>query len=681
MDLEFKQTHLPAQIQTPLPDSTLLLRSFTGREAISQLFSFELDLIAQNHKTVEFEKLLGQKVTIGLEMPHDRGKRYWNGIVQRFSRGGRGVDFTSYRAALVPSVWLLTKITRARIFQNMAVPDILRKVFTGFDVGYELTGRYEPHDFCVQYRESDFDFASRLMEEEGIFYFFKHSSGGHKMVVADTPQSHPDLQPERDVIFEELAGGARDEERVHAFEKVQELRSGKYTLWDNTFLLPRRALDAEARTLESVQAGATTHKLNVGGNDKLELYDYPGGYALRYDSGTTPSRVQRVFEDNRRTVGIRMQQEAAPALTIEGNGNCRHFVSGYKFSLQRHFNDDGQYVITAVDHMFSQANEFSVEDAGVDAGAIYENRFECIPAALPYRPQRLTPVPSVHGTQTATVVGPAGEEIYTDEYARVKVQFHWDREGKNNADSSCWVRVATSWAGSNWGAISLPRIGQEVVVDFLEGNPDRPIVIGSVYNAEQMPPYALPAKRTQSTIKSRSSKGGAPSNFNEIRFEDLKGSEQMFLHGEKDMDLRVKNDLREFVKRDRHLVVEGSQKELVKGNKDVHAQGVHKQKVDGDVHLIAGGKRNEKVGTVLAVEAGTEIHLKAGSKIIIEGGQQVSIKGAGGFIDIGPAGVTIQGTMVKINSGGAAGSGSGSNPQEPADPDVADDGTKVGKLN
>ncbi|MCL4853898.1 MAG: type VI secretion system tip protein VgrG, partial [Bryobacteraceae bacterium] len=295
--------------------------------------------------------------------------------------------------------------------------------------------------------------------------------------------------------------------------------------------------------------------------------------------------------------------------------------------------------------------------------------------------QRLTPVPQVHGTQTATVVGPAGEEIYTDEYARVKVQFHWDREGKNNADSSCWVRVATSWAGSNWGAISLPRIGQEVVVDFLEGNPDRPIIIGSVYNAEQMPPYALPAKRTQSTIKSRSSKGGAPSNFNEIRFEDLKGSEQMFLHGEKDMDLRVKNDLREFVKRDRHLVVAGSQKELVKGNKDVHAQGVHKQKVDGDVHLIAGGKRNEKVGTVLAVEAGTEIHLKAGGKIIIEGGQQVSVKGAGGFIDIGPAGITIQGTMVKINSGGAVGSGSGSSPQEPADPDVADDGTKVGKLN
>ena len=226
-----------------------------------------------------------------------------------------------------------------------------------------------------------------------------------------------------------------------------------------------------------------------------------------------------------------------------------------------------------------------------------------------------------------------------------------------------------------------PRIGQEVVVNFLEGDPDQPLIVGSVYNADQMPPYELPKYKTLSGVKSRSTLGGSPPNFNEIRFEDKKGEEQVFINAEKDMDLRVENDSREFIGKNRHLIVKANQTELVEADKHVHVKGKHVEKIDGDLSLTVGGKRQEKIGTVDTVEAGQEIHLKAGMKVIIEAGLQISLVGPGGFVDIGPSGVTIQGTMVLINSGGAAGSGSQSTPENPKDPDVADDGTKRTKLN
>jgi len=279
------------------------------------------------------------------------------------------------------------------------------------------------------------------------------------------------------------------------------------------------------------------------------------------------------------------------------------------------------------------------------------------------------------------------------------VQFYWDRLGKDNEKSSCWIRVSQPWAGKNWGAMWIPRIGQEVIVSFLEGDPDRPLITGRVYNAEQMPPYTLPDNQTVSTFKSRSSKGGGTSNFNELRFEDKKGSEQIFMNAEKDMDLRVEKDSREFVGANRHLIVKTNQQEMVEGDKSGHVKGNHLEKIDGDMSLKISGDQSEKVGgsysfqvgqavdekigTKHATEAGQEIHLKAGMKVIIEAGMQVSLKGPGGFVDIGPTGVTIQGTMVLINSGGSAGSGSGASPKDPKDPkdpDQADDGSKFGKM-
>ncbi|MFB3830026.1 MAG: type VI secretion system Vgr family protein [Bryobacteraceae bacterium] len=486
----FVHADRPMVLKTPAGEDALILVGFQAHEAISELFHLRMELVSQQ-PNVEFDKLLGQSVTVEWDIGQDE-PRCFNGIVTRFSQAERTVGFTRYSMEVVPKIWTLTRRARSRIFQHLTVPDILRKVLEGFDVRYELTGQYEQRDYCAQYRETDFQFLSRLMEEEGIYYFFEHTSDGHKLVVADNPQSHPDLPGDASIIYEEISGGKRDEERISSWEKTQELRSGKYTLWDHCFELPGKNLEASKTIQDTVQINRTTHKLRVGGNDQFELYDYPGGYAQRFD-GVTPgggdnaSDIQKIFQDNQRTVEIRMQAEAAPSLVIQGGGDVQAFTSGYKFNLTRHFSDDGRYVLTSVDHF---AHQPLGSEERAEEGFRYENRFTAIPHAVPFRPRRITPVPLVRGTQTATVVGPAGEEIYTDKYGRIRVQFHWDREGKKDVNSSCWVRVATLWAGKQWGMVHIPRIGQEVVVDFLEGDPDRPIVIGSVYNAEQMPPYA-----------------------------------------------------------------------------------------------------------------------------------------------------------------------------------------------
>jgi type VI secretion system secreted protein VgrG len=674
------QADRPLSVTTPLGKDALLLIGFQGAESLSRLFSYQLDMLAQNDTTIAFDRLLGQPITVRLAMPDDE-ERFFNGICKRVGQGERDETFTRYRMEIVPQLWRLAKKAQSRIFQHLSVPDILKKVLDGLDVAWEIQGSFQPRDYCTQYRETDFNFASRLMEEEGIYYFFKHADGSHKMVVANSPASHVALPVASRLIYEELAGGGRDESRIVSWQKTQELRSGKYTLWDHCFELQNRNLESQSAVTDSVAAGRVTHKLNVGGNDKLEIYDFPGEYAQRFDGvdpggGDRSADLQHIFEDGRRTTAIRMEEETLPSVTIEGRSTCRNLMSGHRFTLERHFNADGQYVLTSVQHAATLGLDY--RSGGADRFE-YRNSFTCVPFAAPNRPARTTPKPFVQGSQTATVVGPGGEEIFTDKYGRVKVQFHWDREGQHDQNSSCWVRVAQNWAGKRWGIIFIPRIGQEVIVDFLEGDPDQPIITGRVYNADQMPPYQLPKEKTKSTIKSNSTKGG--NGFNELRFEDLKGKEQVFFHAERDMDERVKHDSREWVGNERHLIVKANQQEHVEGDKHGHVNGNHVEKIDGDMSLTVGGKSNEKIGTIWAAESGQEIHLKAGMKIIIEAGVQISLIGPGGFVDIGPAGVTIQGTMVLINSGGAPGVGSGSSPETPKDPDVADDGTKTGKLN
>lgn len=694
----YTQANRPLAVDTPLGEDVLLLVGITGHEAISQLFSFQLELLAEDNSKVKFEKLLGMPIRLTLQLPEEK-KRYFNGICSWVSQGVRDEPFTRYRMEVVPKFWFLTKVARSRIFQHLNVPDILQKVFEGLDVTLEIRGTFHPRDFCVQYRETDFNFASRLMEEEGIFYFFKHTADGHKMVVANSPDSHPDLEPLSTIIYEEVVGGVREEERIRAWEKRQELRSGKYTLWDHCFEKPHEKLEGQLTILDSLPVGSVNHKLKLSANDPLEIYDYPGAYAQRFDGvdkggGDRTADLNKIHtEDSERTTKIRMEQETLPGLVIKGNSNCRHFVSGHKFVLQRHFDADGEYVLTGVTH--------SAQLSGYRSGEgefYYENGFSCIPfnVNFPFVPPQVTPKPTVQGTQTAVVVGPPGEEIFTDKYGRIKVQFHWDREGGMDADSSCWIRVVQPWAGKKWGIIVIPRISMEVAVGFEEGDPDRPIVLGSVYNADMMPPYDLPAEQTKSTNKSMSSKGGE--GFNEIRFEDKKGSEQVFIHGEKDQDIRIKNDRREWIGNDRHLVVKRDKREQIDRDEENLVKRDQIEEIGRDHHLLIKGKEaieingghsfrvsgpvNERFAKNHNEETAMSIHIKAGMNIIIEAGTQISLKVGGNFIDISPAGIAIKGTMVQINSGGAAGSGPGAAPVAPKEvkkADIADD-AKPGSL-
>jgi len=540
---KYGQADRPIAVTTPLGKDVLLLAGFRGHETISQLFTFQLDFLAESTADIAFDKILGQSVTVETRLINNE-KRYLNGIVKRFSQGGRDdLDFIRYQGELVPKIWLLTKTVRSRTFQHITVPDILKKVFQGYDVSYEIHSIFRPRDYCVQYRESDFDFASRLMEEEGIYFFFKHTASGHQMVVTD--HSTPVLPGQSTLIYEELTGGVRDEQRVLSWEKSQELRSGEYTLWDHNFELPTKNLEAKQKTVETVTVGKVLHKLKVGGNDKLEVYEYPGGFAGRFDGidrggGPQPAEIQHIFEDSARTVKIRMEQETVAGLEIRGKSNCGQLSAGFKFTLTRHFNADGPYLLTRVEHDARLGGNYR-SDAVLPFR--YENQFICLPAALRYRPQRLTRTPVIPGTQTATVVGPAGQEIFVDRYGRVKVQFHWDREGKKDAASSCWVRVAQFWAGKGWGAFFWPRIGHEVVVMFEDGDPDQPLIVGSVYNAENLPYFTLPAMKKFAGIKSSTTDGNAQENFNGIVLVDEDGKEHMALHSERHMVINAEYDI------------------------------------------------------------------------------------------------------------------------------------------
>ena len=466
-------------ITTPLGSDVLVLTGFSGREAISQLFDFHLDLVAANGAQVPFEALLGRPATVSLTLPTG-GKRFFSGIISRFGQGSRGLTFTSYRAELVPSFWLSTRRQTSRIFQQLSVPDILQQLLADIPVEFRLEGAFEPRNYCVQYRETDFEFASRLMEEEGIFYFFEHGSDGHQLVVANSPRGNTDVPGPSSIVFDPTGARRSSSAAVFQWEANQELRSGLYALRDYNFELPDSSLEEHASIQDSVQVGAVPHRLKLPVNEGLEIYDYPGGYAKRFDGidpggGEQPDELQKIFADGQRTVAIRMQEEAVPSIDVSGAATAPQLTPGYAFTLQQQFNGNGRYVLTSVDH------SAQVSPTG---DVTYTNQFRCIPDTLPFRPARRTARPAIQGTQTAVVVGPAGEEIYTDKYGRIKVQFHWDREGKKDEHSSCWVRVAIPPGAP----FEPPHIDWEVVVAFEEGDPDQPIVVGTVFNPRRPPP-------------------------------------------------------------------------------------------------------------------------------------------------------------------------------------------------
>jgi type VI secretion system secreted protein VgrG len=637
-------------VTTPLNQDDMLLRGIKGREAISHPFTFQLDLVATHETEVPFDRLLGQKVTAHLGLPDDE-TRHFSGICNRVSEGHRDATFTYYRLDIVPQFWLLKLRSQCRIFQQLSVPDILKAVLKGLDVTYQIRGTFHPRDYCVQYGESDFNFASRLMEDEGIYYFFTHSSDGHQMVVANTPQSHLELADPSPVEFESSEVGKRQAGRITSWRKRQTLGPGLFTLRDHQFELPDDPLGASKSIPASVQAGQVEHRLRIGHNDRLEIYNYPGGYAERFDGvdpggGDRTADLRKIHEDNGRTVELRMQEGVSRDLVITGASHCRHLASGHKFALEGHPDADGTYVLLKVKHEAHLGGDYR---SGMDPEVTYRNVFECIPTGLTFRPRRDTRKPVIQGTQTAVVVGPAGEEIFTDKYGRVKVQFHWDRQGKRDAESSCWIRVGWAWAGSQWGAIHIPRIGQEVVVSFEEGDPDRPIITGCVYNPGQMPPYLLPKRKMVSGVKSNSYPGGE--GYNEFVMDDTKRNELIRLHAQHDMDATVENDSRELVVHNRHMIVgnqaKGAQggdlREDIYNDRHEHVRRHVFQQVDGNLHLTVG-KGQAQGGNV-------DVLIAKDKKERIEGDSHERVNGSLKERVDGPLALTVGGNRAEAIGG------------------------------
>lgn len=634
-------------VATPLGPEAFLLIEFSGQEHLSRLSEFALRLKCKQ-PDIGADRMLGQNVTVRVEL-HQGKSRYFNGYVTRWAGvteqrdsidGVKETRAYVYEAAVHPWLWFLTRQSNSRIFQNKTVPQIVEEVFKGYgglaSFKNKLTGEFPKWDYCCQYRETDFNFVSRLMEQEGIYYFVEHENGKHAVTLVNSSSSH-EPYPGYDEVRFDREDRARQEMLATWFGQ-QEIQPGRYTVNDYDPLKPRTKLEAFAKK-------AVSHPFG-----EFEYYDYPAEYDKPAD-GEFYSR-------------IRIDELHAQYQTFTGSGNVRGFQPGSVFTLARHPVEAYNAKHLVVGALYASTG--NAETSGASAGFEFTSSIQAIPFKQQYRPPRATPKPLVQGPQTAVVVGPAGEEIYTDEHARIKVQFRWDRYGKADQNSSCWIRVSQAWAGNGYGALALPRVGQEVIVEFLEGDPDWPIVTGSVYNGENRPPYKLPAEQTRWGLKSRSSKGGGAANFNELRFEDKKGSEEVYLHAEKDQTLYTKKKRTEFVGDESHLNVKKDSFEKLEADVHRDVKGDEMVKLGGGLHLTIADDWQGKIGKKFAVDAGKEIHLKAGSTLIIEAGTKLSLKVGGNFVDIGPEGVTIQGTLVKVNSGGSAGSGSGASPEEPS---------------
>jgi len=605
--------------------------AFQGTEGISELFRYDIDL-AFREESFTPEEILGKEAVLRMRSPE--GDRLVRGIVAQLERLDRSARFFRYRVRLVPKVWTLTLRHDLRIFQGKTAPDIIREVLTRAGVPsseFQITvsGQTVPErEYCVQYRESDWNFISRLLEEEGIPYFFQHEEDVTKLVMTNAPATDRKISGDDAILYREHGFGTAGAEHVRGFRFLRQLRAGSYMLQDFDFKQP------------SLNLGSTSEQAELEREPSLRMYDYPGEY-VDPEVGRTRAKV-------------RLEEQRAIRQIGSGEGGCSRFEAGYVFALEEHPFDDlnGRYLLTRVQHHGRQPQAME-EDAGRATGPTYENSFDCIPARIPFRPRRWTPRPRVDGPQTAIVTGPGGEEIHTDAYGRVKVQFHWDREGKRDDRSSCWIRVSQGWAGSGWGMMIIPRIGQEVIVDFLEGDPDQPIITGRVYNGASPPPYALPDGKTRSTLISNSSPGGGGSN--EIRFEDGAGGEEIYIHGQKDWNTVIENNRTTLVKNDhseevghdrtrqvgndetihvkanRTKTVDADQSETVGGSKSITVTGTHTESIGGKMDITVSGALSETVKSTYSENVLASMTVRVGGPLSVTVGAAHAAKVAGNY--------------------------------------------------
>jgi type VI secretion system secreted protein VgrG len=619
------QANREVSVKTALADDVLLFSSMSGSEQLGRLSEFRVQLLSTD-TNVKIDDVLGKPMSVRLDLNSSGGVRHFHGIVTRFCSNGWNSGFAAYEATIHPGLWLLTRAANCRIFQDMTVPDIVAAVCGAYGdlvaLSVSLSGDYPPLPYCVQYRETDFNFVCRLLEDAGIYYYFTHDADKHTMVLADSNSAHSPIDGYSSLKYSvSKLAGSESEESVSLWSTGGEIQSSSYVLNDFDF----------EKAASSVSGGlkATGQIAAAFGQAAYEMFDYPGKYTVAGDGNALARAcIERLHGQCER---------------IDARTDARGLFPGGLFTLAEHPRDDQnrKYLITGAVYQINGSDYTSGNGAGpLDVDCL----LTAVGNEYPYRPLAITARPVVQGPQTAMVVGKAGEEIWTDKYGRIKVQFHWDRLGKEDENSSCWVRVSQSWAGKGWGAMSVPRIGMEVIVSFLEGDPDRPLVTGCVYNSDAMPPYGLPAEQTKSTIKSNSSKGGE--GFNELRFEDKKGSEEVFMQAEKDFNRVVKNN------------------DTLKVGFEVADQGDQTIGIKHDQVVEIGNDQKVNVGNTIVVEAGTSIELKVGGSSIKIEAAKITIKSAeieisadanakfkaGAMMDLNAGAVMkIEGALVKIN--------------------------------
>lgn len=636
------------KVYTPLDFDVLLIERFSGYEALSQPFRFDVELLADvqagQQQHVVPDKLIGGAIAIEIEL-RDGKRRFLNGMVRSFTKQGQHERFARYRAEIVPWISFLGLSTNCRIYQQKTIPDIISALIAerGFSNYFrsDLSRTYTMWDYCVQYRESDLAFISRLMEAEGIYYYFEHKEDRtHTLVLADAPDAHKDCPGESKFRFDPEAGVGEFEDTIDVWETRQELLAGKWTLRDYHFEMP-------TNTLEAPENSVFANDVNKG----LQRFDFPGEYAKKFNE--PEKRLSDVRPEGEKLVRIRMEEEETNHSVVHGSSRCRAFACGYKatVSADGEAGINGSWLLTSIQHSGLQHPNYESEERG--AGG-YDNTFTAISASMQYYPARTTPKPVMYGPQTATVVDEnpePQEEIWPDTYGRVRVRFHWDREGKN----ACWIRVAQAWAGKSWGQQWIPRVGDEVVVAFLEGDPDCPIIVGSVYNHDNMPPFTLPDNKTQSGILTRSSPNGGSADYNLIRIEDKANSEEIFVHAQKALTTEVEQDEKRTVGGKRSTTVTQNDERTVQQGNDV----LKVETGDRNVTISTGNRSvtistgNDKLSVQLGnitVQAPAGTHKTQAMQVEVDGMTTVKLSCGASAIEMTPATITITSPIVKINS-------------------------------
>jgi type VI secretion system secreted protein VgrG len=574
---------------TGLKDNTLGVCEVQGHEALGCLFEYQVELVNLSEPealrqvldpdgTLKPQTLLGQILTICLPLAIDK-THYFSGIVTKAWRLGWRDGYAHYSATISPELWLLTLNRDCRIFQNMTVPEVVKQILRQHKISSfreSLLGKYRRWDCVTQYRESDFEFISRILAHEGIYYYFEHSEKGHTLVLVDSLSSHEVHEGFDAVWMGHPSSNSSCPDYLQTWQDNFAIRPDTVTLADFDFRLHGRSADL------------TVHR-HVEAEPKcagLAIYDYPAKCVLEenQEDAQGDAAPDKSREEGERLAQMRLEENRCKVERYQGQGTARWLTTGFLFSIANcEAYANRQFLVTMTEitlrnPLFSSGSRPVAQPCAIAVTAI--------DSQTQFRSPRLEK-PVVRGPQTARVVGPADEEIWTDKYGRIKAQFHWDREGVFDENSSCWVRVAHPWAGNRWGAIHIPRVGNEVVVEFLEGDPDRPLVTGSIYNADNMPPYALPEHKTQSGIKTHSSKKGTEANFNEIRFEDNKGHEELHIQAERNMSALVKHD--------QSLIVQADRKVTVHGKETIEVSKTETQTYSADREMTVKGANSDKI--------------------------------------------------------------------------------------